>query len=149
MLDVWTNENTSSSNTPRRPRGLWDELGGGAHRPNVLVLGAERATQAALEQLTPLWAGPVHVCRLPGPLQLPDDGRAALILHNVDALDAEQQSKLSQWLEEREGGPVVSLSSSSLFDLVLAGTFNEQLYYRLNTVLEVADGGGFLTRTKS
>ena len=117
----------------------------GPYRPNILIVGPERAAEAELQRLRPLLPGSVHTCRLPGPLHLPDEGGAALVLRNVGALDPEQQSELSQWLESSGRGPVVSLHSSSLFDRVLEGAFSEQLYYRLNIVLETAGTGGNTT----
>ena len=127
-------------NTPHPRQPFPDELRD-LYLPNILIEGDERAIEAELQRLIPLLTGPVHVCRLPGPLHLPDDG-GALILRNVGLLDAEQQSELFRWLESPDPGRVVSMNSSSLFDLVLAGVFSEQLYYRLNTMLEVTDGTG-------
>jgi len=105
-----------------------------AYRPNILIVGSVRAAETKLQQLSPMLTGSVQSCRLPGPLQLPDAGDAALILRNVGALDPRQQSELLRWLESGGRGPVVSLNSSSLFDRVLAGVFSEPLYYRLNVV---------------
>ena len=105
-----------------------------AYRPNILIVGSVRATEAKLQRLSPMLTGQVHSCRLPGPLHLPDASDAALILRNVGALDPRQQSELLRWLERGGRGPVVSLNSSPLFDRVLAGGFSEPLYYRLNVV---------------
>ena len=104
------------------------------YRPNILIVGSVRAAEAKLQRLGPMLTGRIHSCRLPGPLQLPDVGDAALILRNVGALDPRQQSEMLRWLERGGRGPVVSLNSSSLFDRVLAGVFSEPLYYRLNVV---------------
>ena len=105
------------------------------YRPNILIVGSERAAEAKLQRLGPLLTGSVHNCRLPGPLSLPAAGGGTLILRNVGALDPEQQSALLQWLESGGRGPVVSLNASSLFERVLAGAFSEPLYHRLNVVL--------------
>jgi hypothetical protein len=105
-------------------------------RPNILFVGSVTAADAALEAISPLFAGPVRQCVLPGPLQLPDVGQAALVLKNVGALDRAQQQELLRWLEEERRVPVVSLATTPLFALVKSGEFDERLYYRLNTVLE-------------
>jgi Sigma-54 interaction domain len=123
----------------------WPDEISGPYRFNILIVGPERAAEAELQRLRPLLPGSVHTCRLPGPLHLPKAGGAALVLRNVGALDPEQQTQLSQWLESGEHGPVVSLHSSSLFDRVREGAFSEQLYYRLNIVLETADTPGKTT----
>jgi hypothetical protein len=107
--------------------------------PNILIVGSQHASAAALQKVCPLFRGASETCMLPGPLRLPSAGRAALILHNVGALNAEQQEELSNWLESGTRVPVVSVSDSSLFALVANGTFNEELYYRLNMILEDAD----------
>jgi hypothetical protein len=124
----------------------WPDEISSPYRSNILIVGPERAAEAELQRLRPLLPGSVHTCRLPGPLHLPEAGGAVLILRNVGALDPDQQSQLSQWLEGSAHGPVVSLHSSSLFDRVREGAFSEQLYYRLNIVLETADTAGS-TRT--
>ena len=108
------------------------------HGINFLLVGPERATEAALQQLSLLFGGPTETCVLPGPLQLPPAGCAALILRNVGALDGDQQEELSHWLEHGPRVSVVSMNPSSVFDLVANGEFDDRLYYRLNMVLEEA-----------
>jgi len=107
---------------------------------NILIVGSESAAEKALQRLDALRTGPVATCALPGPLRFPDPGCVALVLRSVGALNPEQQAELSRWLEENPQVPVVSLSSSSLYALVVAGKFSERLYYRLNMVVEEVDG---------
>ena|ERR1700730_7986000 len=110
--------------------------------PNILIVGSERAAETALQELRFVIAGPTEMRELPGPLlPLPRANCAALILRNVEALTAEQQMELSQWLDGRPGVPVVSVNSSSVFQLVGDGTFSERLYYRLNMIVEDAVTG--------
>ena len=105
--------------------------------PNILIVGSEGAAEAALQELSFMFDGPADIRVLPGPLlPLPRANCAALILRNVESLTAEQQMELSRWLDSRPGVPVVSVNSSSVFPLVGDGTFNEGLYYRLNTIVE-------------
>ena len=109
---------------------------------NILIVGPEPAAELALQGLSALIAGPTDIRVLPGPLlQLPRADCAALILRNVGALTGEQQVELLRWLDSSPQVPVVSVSSSSVFPLVGSGTFNEQLYYRLNMILEDEDTG--------
>ena len=105
-------------------------------RPNILIIGSERAAESILDGICPLLDGPIERCELPGPLRLPETG--ALILRNVGALLSEQQSELLQWLDRAPGVPVLSVNASPLFAQVQNGMFSQQLYYRLNTVLEQA-----------
>jgi transcriptional regulator of acetoin/glycerol metabolism len=63
------------------------------------------------------------------------------VLRNVGALDQSNQSSLLRWLD---GGQrqVVSTTVHPLFPLVARGLFDEQLYYRLNTMLIRLDSTG-------
>ena len=106
-------------------------------RPNILIIGSDRAAASILDGICPLLDGPIERCDLPGPLRLPETG--ALILSNVGALVSEQQSQLMQWLDRAPGVPVLSVNASPLFAQVQNGMFSHRLYYRLNTVLEQAD----------
>ena len=105
--------------------------------PNILIVGSDGAAETALQELSFVFAGPTDTRVLPGPLlPLPRANCAALILRNLESLTPAQQMELSQWLDSRPGVPVVSVNSSSVFPLVGDGTFNEELYYRLNMIVE-------------
>jgi DNA-binding NtrC family response regulator len=69
-------------------------------------------------------------------LVLPPAARAGtMILKDVGALAPEDQHRLLDWLEAAAGRTqVVSTTPATLLPRVEAGTFIEQLYYRLNTV---------------
>lgn len=58
-----------------------------------------------------------------------------LVFRDVDALDADGQALLFDWLESPSAERrIVSTSSAPLLPLVKAGAFDGDLYYRLNTV---------------
>lgn len=65
-------------------------------------------------------------------------------LANVERLDAEQQRRVLAFLNERSRAGstaphIVASSTVDLYDLVDAGMFDRELFYRLNTVHVVAD----------
>jgi hypothetical protein len=107
----------------------------GATVPNVMVVGPSRATDAALRRLAPEFRGPATDCRLPGKLSLSNRSAGVLILRDVGALNRTQQAELLAWMDSPSRIPVVAVHPSPPFDLVMDGTFSEELYYRLNTVL--------------
>lgn len=105
-------------------------------RANLLVVGSDLATDATIKCMAPWLAIPVHRCVLPGPLTLPTARDGTLVMRNPAALDRAQQADLSRWLDESaERMQVICLTSTSLFAAVERGTFDDRLYYRLNTVL--------------
>ena len=112
-------------------------------RLNVLLEGPAHATQASLRLLLRDLGGPVATNRAGSRLELPSDC-GALILENIAALDADEQTRLHEWLESSGRYPqVVSTAVDSLFPRVAGGLFDEALYYRLNTVYwNVGDRGG-------
>jgi len=103
-------------------------------RPNVIVVCAAGCANMALEQMRAFSRPPVHICRLPGALELPDGPAGTVFLHDVAALMPGQQICLFDWLTDRGDVQVVSLTEASLFSEVQAGRFHEGLFYRLNTV---------------
>jgi hypothetical protein len=108
-----------------------------AIHPNLLLIGPDHATDAALLTLTPQLRQPICCCRGGEPLTLPTEAQRTLILREVDALEANQQHLLLRWLD-RCRTQVISVTSESLFSQVECGAFLEPLYYRLNALhLEV------------
>jgi hypothetical protein len=104
---------------------------------NVLVVGAETLVMTVIRRLIadapasiviPCEAGRLPLSRS----SLPP---GTLVLRDVDALDADGQALLLEWLgsasAERQ---IVSTASASLLPLVNAGRFDDGLYYRLNTI---------------
>jgi len=104
-------------------------------RYSVLIEGPDEATEAALGLLKPHLQQPV-VWQQPGQLQLPSGLPGALVIRRVDAMTADDQERLLEWL-----GPaatpiqIVSTARAPLFHLVEAGLFDPTLYYRVNVAL--------------
>jgi len=104
-------------------------------RPNVLLNGPQPTTDAVLDALKPRLRRPhahwVPEAQLTLPLQ-----NGTLILHEIIALNTQQQEQLLQWLSHlSEPSQVVSTSSSSLYALVQDGKFSADLFYRVNVVV--------------
>ena len=105
-------------------------------RLNLLMEGPAHATHAALAHLLPELDTPVARKRAGTTLEFPGSEYGALVLENVTALDAEEQTLLHGWLNGRgRDMQLVCTAAHSLFPLVAKGLFDEALYYRLNTVL--------------
>jgi transcriptional regulator of aromatic amino acid metabolism len=101
---------------------------------NVLLEGAEAATQACVAELEPL-LGVQSVRRRHGHLEFPT-GATTLILREVSTLAMHEQSQLLDWWIAGLGRPrLVSTSSEPLFARVERGLFAEALYYKLNVIL--------------
>jgi transcriptional regulator of aromatic amino acid metabolism len=104
-------------------------------RPNLLVLCDEVLDPHVFRELVTICAPPMHVCLLPGKLELPQSGEGTLFLHDVAALTLTQQVALYDWLDHDRGDiQIVSLTRATLPDLVRSGAFFEALFYRLNVV---------------
>ena len=70
----------------------------------------------------------------------------AMVVHDVDALDAAQQAAFMAALARipRQGPHacrIIATTAVWLFDRVLQGSFNSDLFYRLNTIHIRLDGG--------
>lgn len=107
-----------------------------AYRHNVLLEGPAGTTNAALRLLEPHMREPMRWHRPQGPLTLPDGDTGALILGNVAALSADDQTRLLEWLiDAGSRTQIVSMTERPLFALVTRGLFDAALYYRLNVIL--------------
>lgn len=106
-------------------------------RGNVLVTGPEflvmKVTRRLVADSTAVVGIPCQAKPLPlFPLPVP---RAIVLFRDIDMLDAEGQALLLDWLESVSADQIiVSTASASLLSAVDAGTFDRQLYYRLNTI---------------
>jgi transcriptional regulator of acetoin/glycerol metabolism len=110
-------------------------------RPNLLVDCVDGAIEEVLGQLEVLSTAPLHMCRLPGQLDLPAADGGTLLLHDVAALTIAQQVTLFDWLHHRRGAlQVVSVTQKRLMGMVCDGRFLEGLFYRLNTISVTARG---------
>jgi sigma-54-interacting transcriptional regulator len=99
----------------------------------MLVSGTRDATRAFIEAITPHLHEPVHEGSTSDtPSIAPPTG--TLIIRDVDAFDRAQQQRLLRWLDDVQNShtQVIALTTTRLYDLVQAGTFLDQLYYRLN-----------------
>jgi hypothetical protein len=99
--------------------------------PNTLIVGT--TPSSTLARLTSQLNRPLSRCRLPGPLELPETG--TLVLENLDGLTPAQQRELSNWMDAHDL-TIVSLSRDPVYPLVQQGHFDDQLFYRLNTIVE-------------
>ncbi len=107
-------------------------------RTNLLLIGGSKRVLKAIEILLPNLHEPITVW-LPGSqLVLPPIATGTLILHEVGALELDDQYRLHAWIERAQGRAhgthIVSTSEASLLPRVHAGVFLDTLYYRLNTV---------------
>jgi len=116
------------------PREAWALV---CHRRlSVFLVGPEATTRAFLDALRDHFHEPVAVVDARGPLVLPDaEHTGTLVLKDVAALRADDQERLVEWLAHGAGRTqVISTSSTPLLPMIVAGTFAERLYYRLNTI---------------
>lgn len=112
----------------------WDSITSAHH--NVLLEGPQATTRSALVLLVPYLSEPV-VWRRPGEaLEFEAGPCRTLIVEDVGALDAQEQTRFGGWLDSaRRRVQVLSTNRDALFSLVTCGRFDEQLYYRLNITL--------------
>lgn len=103
-------------------------------RVNVLVSGPGRALDLFITSAYGAMQSPICVVPCRDRLTLKRGG--TLVLRDVDALTRSEQARLYAWLEDpaNMSTQVVSVTTSSLFHAVAANSFDEALYYRLNSV---------------
>jgi transcriptional regulator of aromatic amino acid metabolism len=104
-------------------------------RPALLVNCRGRGADVVAKSMLTWCSAPVHLIRLPGPLDLPLAKHGTVVLADASALTIEQQIELHDWLNAGHGGvQLVSITSQPIWPLVEAGRFLEGLFYRLNVV---------------
>jgi DNA-binding NtrC family response regulator len=104
-------------------------------RPSVLLIGAERDTDRAIQSITANAEDAVAAWPQAEVGPLPLAAGLTLLVRNVASLDAQEQARLHRWLGERSGAVrVIATSSVALYGLVERRQFLEPLYYRLNVV---------------
>jgi hypothetical protein len=103
---------------------------------NLLLSGMDDVVQNILETILSDLDTPIASWYPGERLVLPPVPRAGtMILHDVGAMNREDQLRLLAWSELAAGKTrIVSTASTPLLPLVSAGTFNDTLYYRLNTI---------------
>jgi hypothetical protein len=107
----------------------------GMPRVNLLLTGRPLAIDYLLNSFDIGYAEPVLTWEPGEPLVLPFAEGGTILLRNVGAMALDDQQRLLQWLNAAMGRTqVISTTARSLMGQVLAGDFNDTLYYRLNTV---------------
>ena len=124
------------------PRRLAQALQGdlvaiGMPRVNLLLTGVDGVIWDILETILMDLQTPIASWYPGERLVLPAVARrGTMILHDVGAMNHEDQLRLLEWSEQAAGKTqIVSTAPTPLIPLVRAGMFNDRLYYRLNTVL--------------
>jgi sigma-54-interacting transcriptional regulator len=107
-----------------------------AVRANLLIVYRGEIGRQTLDALLKEMYHPVATWQAGLPLALPRVAPAGtIVLHDISALRPPDQSRLLAWLDAARGRTqVVSTTSTPLLTRVQTGTFDETLYYRLNTV---------------
>jgi Sigma-54 interaction domain len=104
-------------------------------RPNILLIGSDRAVAGFLDLLLPLLVPPITQGDT-ATLALPAHSSGTFILRDVCRLDAAGQQRLVDWLTESgHRTQIISTSSSPLYPLVERGTLSAPLYYSLNVIM--------------
>jgi len=126
-MAVTTFSSSSSKRLPEWTRVL------SAHA-NVLLEGQPDLTDAAVLSLLPHLRGPI-VYRKPGE-EFSVSGECTVILRDVDTLCPTEQMRLHEWLDRKpDSVQTVATAQHPLFSLVQEGSFESDLYYRLNVIL--------------
>jgi hypothetical protein len=109
----------------------------GMPRVNMLLTGMDSVVRNLLETILIDLQAPIASWHPGQLLVLPPVARnGTMILHDIDQMALEDQLRLLDWLDQAAGKvQIVSTASTNLMPLVRAGTFDDRLYYRLNTVL--------------
>ena len=106
------------------------------NRANLLVVGPEPLVRNLLSLVASGTRRDTMVDAKAGRLELPSGARpSTIVVLDVDALTTSEQRRLLEWLDEATTHiQVISTASMPLLSRVEARTFNETLYYRLNTI---------------
>ena len=104
--------------------------------PNVLIIGPDPLTGAAIGQLRPLLRLPVVQIQADSIESLPRLlTRGTVIVRGVHTIGIAEQHRLFDWMTQTAGATqVVATSAASLLSLLERGLFFDLLYYRLNTI---------------
>jgi len=106
------------------------------YRPNVLVIGSAGHQRQVLRLLSAAASGtPFQIWPLDNRDRSPQRIGTVIIRDAAD-LDAEQQSRINDWLGSRtEATQMISFSERPVYPLVEQGAFLNELYYQLNSVV--------------
>jgi hypothetical protein len=104
-------------------------------RPNLLIEAYSGSIDSVTEHVLAACRQPVLPSIFPGRLDLPVTRHGTVVLHNVHAMSIPQQIVLNDWIDEGRGGAqIVSISTTSVWQLVQNGDFLEGLFYRLSVI---------------
>jgi hypothetical protein len=117
--------------------------------PNLLLIGSAIQSERVFDQIRPMLRTPVVRWSPVERPEIPGTAFRTLIVRQVECLTASQQISLSAWLRRSTDLQIVSWARMPVFPLVKAGTFLEELYYRLNPVLLEFGSGATPTATES
>jgi hypothetical protein len=104
-------------------------------RPNLLLVGSAIQNERVLDQIRPVLRAPVVRWSPVERPKIPATAFRTLIVRHVECLTPSQQASFAAWLRRSADIQIVSFAGIPVFPLVKAGTFLEELYYRLNVVL--------------
>lgn len=115
------------------PAGWADVTG---TRLNTLMIGPRIVTGRLASRLTPHLVGPVVWVRPPAPFTLPRAAQVGtVILRDAGDLGVPAQRYFLDWLSNAARRPrIIATAPVSLWPMVVAGSFLELLYYRLNVI---------------
>ena len=126
MTDMWRASHADMN------AELWEAV---AVRLPILLTGPRSTTDDWIHHLQRRLALPVIEVACDAGLRTTAlDDAGTVVLHDVERLRPADQLRLLQWLEEPQRAQIISTSSRTLYPLVGAGRFLEDLYYRLNSV---------------
>ena len=101
--------------------------------PNVLLVGAGTSQEDNLAALLETSRPPAWWCD-GTQFALPPETVGTLVLRNPAALSPGEQRSLHAWASANPRVQILTITPSSLYPLVLAGSFLDDLYYWLNVV---------------
>jgi hypothetical protein len=103
-------------------------------RANVLVTGPHDVIDEFAETCAEELRQPVIIVSAAEPLAL--RWSSTLVITNLHLLDRPSQRMLNAWIRDPENSDtqIISLTSERLLPLVDEGSFDRDLFYRLNTI---------------
>jgi hypothetical protein len=100
----------------------------------MLLIGSGHSNEETFAALLDAGAPPFWLCDSTE-FALPADPIVTLILKNPAGLAWREQCMLFDWISRHPATQIITVASQPLYPLVEAGTFAEDLYYRLNAFM--------------
>jgi hypothetical protein len=101
---------------------------------SVLLIGSEHRDEETFAALLDTGRPPLWLCDSTE-FALPADPIVTLILKNPARLAWREQCMLFDWISRHPATQIITVALQPLYPLVEAGTFAEDLYYRLNAFM--------------